>query len=102
MTRLILESHRVELEEMEQAMVHAESWPEQTEAYGKFLEAHPDAVRWLLPASMLVIAGGLACLAAIVCGLIAMRRLQRRSLAVAALVIAGFVPVFFCCGGLLG
>jgi hypothetical protein len=39
--------------------------------------------------------------AAVVCGLIGLRRAYRRSLAIAALVVAGLAPVLLCCGGVL-
>ena len=53
---------------------------------------------WMIALVFLEVGGGLAWLATIVCGLIAVRRPRRRGFAVASLVIAGLVPVLFCCG----
>lgn len=100
MTNVILGSHRLELAELEETMTHAKSFTEKMEAQSKFFETNPEAPRWLISASMLVITSGLMDLAAIVCALIAVRRPRRRGLAVAALAIGGLVPIFFCCGGL--
>ena len=98
-TQLVLAPHRADLEEMEKAMMLAESFAEKMEAQSEFFEAHPGVLGWLIPASMLAIASGLMSIGAIVCGLIGMRRPQRRGLAVAALAAAGLVPILFCCGG---
>ena len=54
---------------------------------------------WMILSAMVEFVGAAAWIATIVCGIIAVRRRQRRPLAVAALVIAGVFMIFFCCGG---
>jgi type IV secretory pathway VirB2 component (pilin) len=90
----------VELEEMQTAIMQGGTFAERTVAQSEFFEAHPEVLGWLIPTFILVVASGLASVGAIVCGLLGVRRSGRRGFAVAALVIAGLVPVFFCCGGL--
>ena len=54
---------------------------------------------WLGGASMLMLLSIPCWLAGIVCGLLGLRRAGRRSIAVAALVVSGLLPVVMCCGG---
>ena len=53
---------------------------------------------WLIATAVLPILAGLGWIAALACGLIGVRRPRRRGLAIAALVVAGIVPVL-CCSG---
>jgi hypothetical protein len=98
---IILAPHHTELEELQKTMSSATSFAETMQAQSAFFEAHPQAPHWLIPASMLVIVAGLTSLTAIVCALIALRCPYRRGLAVTALLVAGAVPTFFCCGGVV-
>jgi len=93
--------HQAELEELERAIRPGQSFNETMQAYAAFAQAHPQAMQWLIPASLLVILAAISSIAGIICALIALRRPQRRGLAVGALVIACAVPVFLCCGGTL-
>ena len=100
-SQLILASHRLELEEFQEAMRGAKSLTESLEAQTAFFDSHPDALSWLIPAMILVIASGLTAVASVVCGVVGMRRPRRRRLAAAALAISGLIPIFFCCGGMI-
>lgn len=97
--RVILDRHPDEMREFKEAVTAGASLNEQMSAQTKFFETHPGAERWFFPAMMLLIGSGLASLIAIVCGIIGLRRLTRRGLALAALLIAGPIPIFMCCGG---
>ena len=55
----------------------------------------------MILSAMVEFVGAATWIATIVCGIIAVRRPQRRPLAVVALVIAGVLMIFFCCGGVV-
>jgi uncharacterized membrane protein YjjB (DUF3815 family) len=57
---------------------------------------------WMVGAFVFQVSAIVAWVAAIVCGVIGVRRVRRRQLAVFALLITALVPIFFCCGGLIG
>jgi len=57
--------------------------------------------RWLVSIWVLDLSAGLNWIALVTCGIIGVRRPQHRASAIVALIIAGLVPIFFCCGGLL-
>ena len=93
----VLSAHRLEMEKFLQPEM---SFGEQMQAFSEYLESQQGQVPgWVMALSVLPLGAGLAWTAALVCAIIALRRPQRRGLAVAALLIAGFVPVFLCCGG---
>jgi len=93
----VLSAHRLEMEKFLQPEM---SFGEQMQAFSEYLESQQGQVPgWVMALSVLPLGAGLAWTAALVCAIIALRRPQRRGFAVAALVIAGFVPVFLCCGG---
>ena len=96
---VIVAPHRAEVEELQKTTSAAESFAKMMEAQTAFLKANPQALQWLIPWSVLAIVAVLTGLAAIVCALFALRRPYRRGWAVAALLIAGAVPMFLCCGG---
>ena len=99
LARLVLYRHRVEWAQLQEGIMQGTSIGEQMKAQSEFLEEHPEAVRWLAPVSILLLTSGLLSLAALICGVIAICRPQRRGVAAAALVMAGVVPILVCCGG---
>ncbi len=94
----VLAPHRAEYKVFVDAVKAAPTWEEQTQAQTEFFATHPDAYTWFVGSTMSFLCGGLASIAAIVCGLIGLRRPMRRRLAAAALAIS-MVPVFLCCSG---
>jgi len=66
------------------------------EVYEKNGGAPPD---WLLAAALVMILSGMIWLAAIICGILAVRRPMHRHFAIASLVVCGVSPVIFCCCG---
>ena len=55
---------------------------------------------WMILSAMLEFCGAGVWIATVVCGLLALRRPQRRALAGIALAIAGLFVILFCCGSL--
>ncbi len=70
------------------------------EAQNQFFKARGGVPSWLVAFMALEVVAGLNWAAMIVCGIIGVRRLNRRTLAITALVVAGLVPIVLCCGGL--
>ena len=90
--------HRLELEPLLQP---DRTFAEQMEAFQDYAASRGGNLpAWLVGMSLLSFSAGLAWLATLVCGIISVRRPVNRSWAVAALIIAGLMPVVFCCGGL--
>ncbi|MFQ5494127.1 MAG: hypothetical protein ACE5EX_01995 [Phycisphaerae bacterium] len=96
----LMSAHRLEMEEMQEQMAQSESWGEQMRAMSEYYESsggQPPA--WMIGLSVLLFATCLTWAASLVCGIIGLRRPFRRGRAVAAVAIAGLLPVLFCCGG---
>lgn len=93
-------THQRELEVFGMSMMKGDGLSGMLEAQQEFYEAQGGIPRWFVAAGMLEAAGGLTWIATVVCGVIAVRRPRRRSLAVWALVVAGLFPIALCCGGL--
>lgn len=96
----ILASYRLEVEELMTAMESATSLTDMVEAQNQFFKARGGIPRWLVAIVALEVVAGLNWAATIVCGIIGLRSPNRRKLAITALVVAGLVPIVFCCGGL--
>lgn len=95
---VVLAPHRPEFKEITEAMESGRS-QDLVEAQQRFFERHGGVPPWLLHAVVLFMGACLAWLAALVCGLLALRRTARRGWAVLALGLAATVPVLMCCGG---
>jgi hypothetical protein len=98
---IVFASHRAELARLHESLTQTPNVAGQLRAQAEFLESNPDILQWLLPGYMLLLASALIDLTALVCGVIAICRPQRRGMATAALLITGIVPIFACCGGVL-
>ncbi len=98
-THLIIAPHSLEVEEFAKAVGSAASFSDTLEAQSDFLKARGGVPSWMVAYVVLQVGGGPIWIAIIVCGLIAIRRPQRRGFAMAALVMAGLIPVVVCCGG---
>ncbi len=99
---LVLAPHMEELEPVLRSVQDAKSFGDISRAQAEFFDAYEVLPGWYLASVVLQATSALAWLAAVTCGIIAVLRQHRRPLAVTTLVIAGLVPVFFCCGGFLG
>jgi len=96
---MIVASHALELEQLQkdlQPQPGADSGS-QFRAIMEYFDAHGGQFPgWLVAVGVLQISAMAACAAAIVCGLLALRRTPRRALAVVALVSCGCVVLLFC------
>lgn len=102
-TARILSAHYLEIEELNQAVAGAGDFSNVLEAQREFLEAHGGKPPgWLLALMAFYLLAGLDWIAVLVCGIIGVRRVHRRGMAIFALVVAGLFPMMFCCSGLLG
>lgn len=66
----------------------------------EFYEERGGMPHWMVTVAILHALLGVSWLAALVCGVIAIRRPARRGLAGFALITCGIVPLFACCGGM--
>ncbi len=89
---LVSAGHSEQLQELQDAYAGASDYAEQVKIMNELLKADPDAMRWLLPLAVLSIGWLVTNLAAIVCGIIGVRRPARRGMAIAALAIS-FLPI---------
>lgn len=99
---IVLQPHMQELMPVAQGMVEAMRAGQPDELLriqNEFLARHNGMPAWLVAAFVIDIGACLAWLAGVICALIALRRPQRRRLAVGALIVSGLLPVFLCCGG---
>jgi DNA-directed RNA polymerase subunit RPC12/RpoP len=96
---MIVASHALDLEQLQKELqpqpgVDSGS---QFRAIMEYFNAHGGQFPgWLVAVGVLQISAMAACAAAIVCGLLALRRTTRRALAVIALVSCGCVVLLFC------
>ena len=66
----------------------------------ELLEANGGAIpTWLMLVGIIELAAGLTWLAALICGILAVRKPLHRRFAVATLLVCGISPVIFCCCG---
>ncbi len=98
----ILARHSEEINNLTEAMRPARTFAEMMEIQSEFLQDMGGLPEWMVGAFVCEVSAGLAWVGAMVCGVIGLRRVRRRQLAVFALVITALVPIFFCCGGLVG
>jgi len=66
------------------------------EVYEKNGGVPPD---WILAAALTMVLSGMLWLAALICGILAVRKPLHRHFAIASLVVCGVSPVVFCCSG---
>ena len=92
----VLRAHRLEMETFYRPDM---TLNEQVQALSDYMDSQGQFPAWVMALSVLPLCAGLSWIGAIVCGIVAVRRPQRRRLAIAALLIAGFAPVLLCCGG---
>jgi len=98
---VIASSHALELEQIQkelQPKPGADSGA-QFRAAMEYVNTHGGQIPgWLVALGLLQISAMASCAAAIVCGLLALRRIARRALAVIALISCGSVVLLFCLG----
>ena len=99
---LILAPHREEINRLIETMRPAQTFAEMMELQGEYIQEMGGLPGWMMAAFSCEIGAGMAWLASIVCAVIGVRRVRRRRLAVLSLAIAAVVPIFFCCGGIVG
>ena len=96
---MIAASHKLDLEQLQKELQPQPGTDagSQVQSMLKYFEAHGGRFPgWLMAVGWLWIFAMAACPAAIVCGLLALRRRARRPLAVIALVSCGCVPLWLC------
>jgi hypothetical protein len=98
---VVLSQHQAELDPLVEAM--SAGFAGISKAQADFIDAHGGKLPgWYVAAIILQTVSGLTWIAAIVCGVIGVRRVRRRGLAVTSLVVAGGMTLYVCCGGLVG
>lgn len=106
MAGFVATAHRLEIESLMDRVIELEregtsDWSAKTQASAEFAESYGGGPPgWMIALVLLYIATGLTWMATIVCGLIGIRRVLRRRMALAALVMAGVIPMLLCFGGL--
>ncbi len=100
---MILGAHRIELEELtKQLQAAGDGIGDQFRALTEFAnERGGEFPGWFMAAGLISMTAIGTWMAALVCGLIAIRRPRRRSFAVAALMICGLYLAVNCAGGLM-
>lgn len=101
---IILSNHSVEFEEfMKLVEEHGTTVAGQMKAWNEFLERRGgESPTWFFAFTALSFASMALSIVALVCGLVAVRRPQRRGFAIAALVVTGLYAVLMCGGMLAG
>ncbi|MEK6676211.1 MAG: hypothetical protein AABZ47_11235 [Planctomycetota bacterium] len=91
---IVLSPHALELTEMQKSSADA---PSQLEFAKRVMEKHGGVFpAWMIVSSLLYCAALAVCIAAIICGIIGVRRIQRRGMAIAALIVSGGMVLFAC------
>lgn len=96
--------HRLEMESLLDRVAAlqeegAEPWSARMQASTEFGESYGGGPPgWMIAFVLFYVAAGLAWMATIVCGLIGIRRVLRRRMAITALVMAGAIPILLCFG----
>lgn len=96
---MILSQHPEEIGRLYEAFEQAKDFPEKTAIYSEFIQEQGRVPGWMVASSGCIVGGGLAWVAAIICGLMGIRSAVRRQRAVAALLLTGLIPIILCCGG---
>ncbi len=98
----VVRQHAAELEPVQKSLEAGKDPFQISREHPELFGGGGNVPPWMLASSMLMVMGGLFWLAAVVCGIVAVTRPYRRAMAISALVTAAVLPVFMCCGGLLG
>ena len=96
---MVFSAHRLELEDLARP---EQTFAENLQAFNEYVDQQGGRVPgWMVAMAVLPLSAVLVWIATLVCGMVGVRRAPRRAWALAALVIAGMVSVFFCCGGVI-
>lgn len=97
---VLMSGHSLEWEQMEEEITELESESvSRMQAFNEYLHSRGGELpSWLVASTAITMFAMAGCVGAIVCGILGLRRVQRRPLAIAALLICGSVVVFFCAG----
>jgi len=99
----IMLGHAEEMTRLAEIMEQAGSFGEQMQVSNTFAQENGGVIpNWMIGVTLLEMVALLAWFAALVCGIVAVRRPRRRPLAVATLCFCGFAVVFVCGGALMG
>ncbi len=97
----ILKAHPEELKEFEELGKADGDFSQKMEMQNRYIEKHPEILNWMVPFGLLLGLAGLCSLAAIICGIIGVRRIHRKGMALAGLIMATLVPLYVCSGLML-
>ncbi len=90
-------SHSLELNDLSERLLAATDSHARFDVMIEYMDAHGGAIPgWLLLLLLLQLMGGVSCLAALVCAIVAVRRPQRRATAMTALFISGGMFFLYC------
>lgn len=96
---LVARPHRDEINELGRA-VQTGGFREVMRIQQEWIEQQGGLPGWVLAMTLFQLCSGACWLAALICGVLGMRRhYNRRERAVMALVMCGVMPVLYCCGG---
>ncbi len=95
---VLMSGQSLELDQMEDDLKKLETESgSRLRAFSEYLHARGGAIpSWMVASAAINLCAMAGCVGAIVCGILWLRRVQRRPLAIAALLICGSVVVFFC------
>lgn len=103
----LVSSHRLEIESLRDRVEELQKngvapWAAAQRASSELYEDYGGMPpTWMIGLSVLYLGAGMVWVATLVCGLVGLRRANRRGMAIAALVVVGLTPVLLCCGGLM-
>jgi hypothetical protein len=87
---IIASNHLLELEELTEAAKNVKTWEDQSRVMFEFADRQGGRFpTWFWAMGLVYLAAVVTWIAALICGLIAVRRVERRGFATAALVICG-------------
>lgn len=95
---MILSQHPEEILRLSEGFEQAKDFAERTAIYSEFIQEQGRVPGWMIASSGCIVVGGLAWVAAIICGIMGIRGVGRRQTAVVALLLTGMIPIIFCCG----
>ncbi len=93
----IASAHRLELQDLETA-VRGKGFSESMAVQQEFYKKYPDAIVWMGQFALTALGTLLLSLAAVICGVIGVRRPVRRGMAVTSIIMGAVVPIMICAG----
>lgn len=94
---VVADSHSLELNDLAERLLATTDSRTRFDVMIEYMDAHGGAIPgWLLLLSFLQFMAGVSCLAGLGCAIVAVRRPQRRAIAMSALIISGGMFFLYC------